>query len=65
MENPKHGIENLNFVVYCVKKVSRRCFPRGCCFQSGMADRHFGQAMKLGLFSLGDTGMHQAWKARE
>ena len=53
MENPKHGIENLNFVVYCVKKALEEEASHEVAVSNQVwLDRHFGQAMKLGLSPL-------------
>ena len=61
MENPKHGIENLNFVVYCVKKaLEEKASHEVAASNLVWLDRHFGQGNEASayLLSLGD-----AWDA--
>jgi len=58
MENPKHGIENLNFVVHCVKKALEENASHATAASNLIwLDRHFGQSNEASayLLALGNT----------
>ena len=58
MENPKSGIENLNFVVYCVKKALEENASHATAASNLIwLDRHFGQSNEASayLLALGNT----------